>query len=175
MNKGKFLSILLSVVFFTITQAQTIDSKASKVEFEIGNMKVMNVEGSFTGMQGDIVFNPSNLSQSKFNVCIDAATINTENEDRDAHLKNEDFFDVNKYPKICFESTSISNKGDQFLAKGKLTMHGVTKLVEIIFTYKDKTFIGELTVNRFDYKVGEDTGTFMVSEDAELTIICKLI
>ncbi len=171
----KRISFILSILFSVFAlNAQTIDARTSIVNFEISNMGLKTVEGTFSGMQGSIQFDADNLSASSFKVCINPATVDTENEKRDAHLKNEDFFDVEKYPEICFESTSIVKTNKGYMAIGKLTMHGVTRDVQIPFTYNNKTFTGKLTVNRFDYKIGEGTNTFMVGEDAKLEIICKL-
>ena len=154
--------------------AQTINTQKSIVNFEVGNMKVKIVEGSFGGMKGDLVFDLKNLQSSHFKVCIDAASVNTGNEKRDNHLRNEDFFHVEKFPEICFTSTHISKTSKGYVAKGKLDMHGVTKNVEIPFIYIDHKFIGQLNVNRYDYKVGEGINTMMVGEDVSLEIVCVL-
>lgn len=167
---GLVLSFVLALSGWI--NAQTINSQKSIVNFEIGNMKVKTVEGTFGGMKGDLVFDVSDLVNSHFKVCIDAATVNTDNEKRDDHLRNEDFFYVEKHPEICFTSISISKTGDAYITKGELEMHGVTKIVEIPFTFDDNKFTGRLSVNRFDYKIGEGTNTMMVSEEVSLEIIC---
>lgn len=160
------------VVFFAMSlQAQTINTQKSAANFTVKNMKWIEVEGNFTGMKGDIKFDEADLANSSFNVCVDAASVNTDNNARDKHLRNEDFFDVEKYTDICFASTSISKTSKGYTTKGQLTMHGVTKDVEIPFTYSNGTFTGDLKISRYDYKVGESTGTFMVSEDVNLQII----
>lgn len=166
--------LVLSVVFALSgwVNAQTINSQKSVVNFEIGNMKVRTVDGTFGGMKGDLVFDVNALENAHFKVCIDAASVNTENEKRDDHLRNEDFFHVEKYPEICFISSSISKTDEGFLTKGTLEMHGTIREVEIPFTYENNTFVGKITVNRFDYNVGKDVKTGMVSEDAILEIIC---
>ena len=172
MNTLKKGLIVAVAVFFAMSlQAQTIDTQKSAANFTVKNMRWMTVEGNFTGMKGDIKFDEADLANSNFNVCVDAATVNTDNNARDKHLRNEDFFDVDKYSTICFVSTSISQKGSGFVTKGQLTMHGVTKEVSIPFTYSDGTFKGNLKISRYDYKVGESTGTVMVSEDVNLEII----
>lgn len=169
LKKGLIAAIAM---FFAMSlQAQTIDTQKSAANFTVKNMRWMTVEGNFTGMKGDIKFDEADLANSSFNVCVDAATVNTDNNARDKHLRNEDFFDVEKYADICFVSTSISQKGSSFVTKGQLTMHGVTKEVSIPFTYSNGTFKGNLKISRYDYKVGESTGTFMVSEDVNLEII----
>ena len=167
----KGLMAAVAVFFAMSLQAQTIDTQQSAANFTVKNMRWIEVEGNFTGMTGDINFNEADLASSSFNVCVDAASVNTDNNARDKHLRNEDFFDVEKYPEICFVSTSISQKGSGFVTKGQLTMHGVTKEVSIPFTYSNGTFKGNLKISRYDYKVGESTGTFMVSEDINLEII----
>ena len=154
--------------------AQTIDAKKSTVTFEISNMKVNTVEGSFTGLKGTVNFDASKLSTSSFEVCIDASSVDTDNTKRDDHLRNEDFFHVEKYPTICFSSTSIKKDGKGFKATGDLTMLGVTKEVVLPFTFKNNKLIGSLTLNRFDYKLGEETNTFMVGETVEIEIKCML-
>ena len=153
---------------------QTINDTKSNVTFSIGNMKFKTVEGTFSGMKGDVDFDKNNLKSSSFDVTIDVATVNTDNEKRDAHLRNEDFFEVEKYPTIRFNSTAVvkSKKEGYYIAKGKLTIKNTTKDVKIPFTYKDKVFKGTLKINRFDYAVCVDISTFMVSEEATINITC---
>lgn len=164
----------VAIVFATIigAQAQTINTNDSKVSFEVSNMKWKTVEGSFSGLKGVIKFNVNDLSPSNFRVCIDANSIDTDNEKRDEHLKTEDFFNVSKYPTICFESSAIVKTDSGYKAKGRLTMHGITMDEEIDFTYANKTFTGKMEVDRSAFKVGEDTGEFMVGYEVMLTIVC---
>jgi len=165
--------LFLAIIFSTLyTQAQEIDKEKSLVEFSISNLKWKTVDGTFSNMTGKVEFDESKPDKSVFDVCIEATSVNTENEKRDEHLRTADFFDVQKYPQICFKSTSVTKSKDGYLAKGNLTMHGVTKEVEINFTYKDKKFEGKLDVNRLDYKIGVDTKSFTVGETASLNIIC---
>ena len=171
-NSFLFLSILL---FQFSVYAQTIDNDKSVVDFKVGNMGGMNsVKGTFTGFSGKVKFDPKQLDASKIDVCIDASTINTKNNKRDEHLKSEDFFDIEKYPKICFTSTEITKHPQGYVAKGKLNMHGVTKTVEIPLIFENNKLTGMITIDRFDYKVGEDTGTFMVGTEVKIVIHCVL-
>lgn len=169
----KKISLVVSLVILTISfaHAQTIDSEKSVVNFSIENMKVRTVKGTFTGVKGEISFDETHLANSSFKVSIDAATVNTENEKRDDHLRNEDFFHVEAYPVISFESHSIQKTDSGFITSGKLSMHGVSREVEIPFTYINSQFVGALEVNRFDYKIGEGTSTTSVDEMASLEII----
>ncbi len=170
----KYTSSLALIISSLFINAQTINKTESKVEFEISNMGVKTVEGTFTGMEGTVVFNESDLKNSNFNVCVSAGSINTESEKRDEHLKNEDFFEVVKFPNICFESSAITKTDDGYLAKGKLTMHGITLEASLPFTYSNKTFTGGFELERDDYKIGEDYGGFMVGKTVEIKITCIL-
>ncbi len=174
MTKVRIIMSICLALIISMAEAQSIDSSKSKVAFAIGNMKFKTVEGTFTGMSGNLKFNTSEISQASFDVCIMANTVNTNNAKRDDHLRNEDFFDVEKYPSICFNSTSVQKTTKGYLTKGKLTMHGVSKEIEIPFSIKGNSLEGQFSISRYDYNVGTDTGTFMVSEDVEITITCVL-
>lgn len=105
----KTIHLIITLLFtITIANAQTINSKKSIVKFSIRNMKLNTVNGTFTGMKGNVVFDENNLENSSFDVSIPTETVNTENKKRDAHLKNADFFYVEKYPEIQFVSTTIT-------------------------------------------------------------------
>lgn len=154
--------------------AQTIDTDKSRVSFKIKNLLVNTVNGSFTGMKGDVNFNPDKLDAAYFNVCVDASTIETGIDKRDEHLKTADFFDVAQFPTICFQSKAVSKLDSTYRTTGTLTMHGVEKTVEIPFTFDGKTLIGSLTLNRLDYNVGTDVGSFTADETVNLTIVTTL-
>lgn len=150
--------------------ASTFDHEKSKVTFSVRNMKVRTVEGSFSGIKGNVKFDPSNLSTSSFNVCIDASSVDTGSKKRDEHLLKEDFFDVEKYPAICFESNSIIKTKDGYIAIGVLTILDETKKIEIPFTADGNSLNGKITLNRLDYGLGKDTNNFMVSNEVIITI-----
>ncbi len=169
MIKKGIIGVFLALGLVYHTNAQNIDTEQSKVSFAIGNLGFNTVEGTFTGMKGLVSLN-ADASQSVINVCIDAATVNTDNKKRDKHLRTEDFFDVEKYPTICFVSTGLTKTPNGFDAVGMLTMHGVTKEVTIPLTVNDNTISGTLMVNRKDYNVGEGTGKFTAGYDVEIDI-----
>jgi len=118
--------------------------------------------GTFTSLKGDIQFDEKDLATSKFNVTIDANSINTGNGMKNSKSKSAGWLDTGKYPDIKFVSSSISKKGAGYEAKGNLTLHGVTKEITIPFTYtktdKGGLFTGSFSVNRNDYKIGEPGG-----------------
>ena len=174
MKKLSFLFGLLALISFGTLNAQSNISDQSMVAFEIGNLWLNTVEGTIKGMKGTVDFDPENLKGSKFNVCVDVNTINTGIDKRDAHLKTADFFDVEKYPTICFESKAIHVSSDGYSTTGDLTIHGVTKEVTIPFTYAKNIFTGTIEVNRLDYKVGVDYGSFKAQEEVSVSIVCVL-
>lgn len=155
-------------------QAQTIDPNMSLVSFELSNMLVNTVEGTFSGMTGDISFDVNRPSSATFSVCIDASTVNTGSKKRDQHLRKEDFFDVATYPTICINSTRIKSTPEGMRFFGTLTMHGVVKEIDFPFTYSQGEFKGSFTINRLDFGVGEGTGSFAVGEEVEITIVCAV-
>ena len=172
MKTLQFICLFVFTFHVSLMQAQTIDKNQSVVEFKIKGAAIFNVKGTFKGMKGDFNFNKSDLKNSSFDICIDASSIDTGNNKRDTHLQTEDFFHVKKYPQICFQSNSVSQKGKDYLATGELTMHGVTKIIDISFTFSNNTFKSTFEIERLDYKIGEDTGTLTVGSTANVTIIC---
>jgi len=105
----KLLFAFLATCLSLTVSSQSIDQEKSQVNFEIGNMWINTVEGTFKKMTGSVVYSIKNPSASSFSVCVDASTVNTDSEKRDEHLKTEDFFAVDRYPTICIESSKISS------------------------------------------------------------------
>lgn len=151
-------------------QAQNIQTEKSTVTFSLSNMGIKTVEGSFCNLTGTVIFDPADPAKVNMDVCIDASTINTENEKRDEHLKNEDFFNVTQFPTICFKATTAKAVENGFEVTGNLTMHGVTKTVSIVFNATNNTYTGTLIINRKDFEVGMDYGSFMVGEEVTIHI-----
>src|SRR6266404_507596 len=110
----------------------TIDPAHSAADFKVRHLMVSNVRGEFSGVTGTVIFDPHNPTNSKIDARIPAATIQTRDEQRDAHLKSADFFDVEKFPEITFVSKKIAkNGGEEYQVTGDLTIHGVTKEVTL--------------------------------------------
>jgi polyisoprenoid-binding protein YceI len=108
----------------------SIDPVHSVAEFKIKHMMISNVKGQFTGVKGTLTLDEADLTRSKVEASIDAATIATRDAQRDAHLKSPDFFDAEKFPELTFRSTRVSRNGDGDLqVAGDLTIHGVTRQV----------------------------------------------
>ncbi len=105
-----------------------VDTAHTEVGFKVKHMMVTNVRGNFTGVEGSVEGDPNNLTDAKITFNIDASTINTNNEDRDNHLRSEDFFEVEKYPNITFNSTEIvETSEDEYDVTGDLTIKDTTK------------------------------------------------
>ncbi len=109
----------------------TIDGSHSTAEFSVRHLMITNVKGRFSTISGTVDFDAKNPEASKISVTIDASSIDTRDEKRDAHLKSADFFETEKYPTITFTSTKVEKSGDGFKATGDLTMHGVTAPVTL--------------------------------------------
>lgn len=160
MNRVNRYLIFLALLFSGLIQAQrswSIDAERSSVKFTISNFGI-DVEGSFAAPLGIISFTPTDPSSGVFNVSVDPKTVDTGIKKRDKHLRNTDFFEVEKYPEIRFESTSISKVGEDFTLKGKLTIRDVTKDVLLPFSFQVKEnmgmFTGKFILNRKDYGLG---------------------
>jgi polyisoprenoid-binding protein YceI len=107
-----------------------IDPAHSSAHFVVRHMMVTNVRGGFRSMNGTVVVDPGNPSASSIEAVIDAASISTLDDQRDAHLRSADFLDVEKFPAIHFQSTRIEPAGDgEWKAAGDLSIHGVTRPV----------------------------------------------
>ena len=141
----------------------SIDAPHSEIGFTVPWMGISRVRGSFERFRGSIAFDTRDITRSSIVVLIQANSIDTGFERRDKDLKGTAFFDVEKFPLITFTSREIVKQGAGWVARGPLTMHGVTKEIEIPFTYngriRDKMsdprigFEGRVTLNRKDYGI----------------------
>jgi len=174
------ISLLPVVLFFGIpvlAQEYKPTDTGSAVQFEIKNFG-FNTKGSFSGLDGKIVFDPKNATGASFDITIDAATINTDNSMRDGHLKKEGYFDVEKYPRIRFLSTGVTgpDKSGRYTLDGKLTIKATTKDISFPFVVTplgdDLIFKGDVPLNRRDFDVG---GSSTISNELKvsLTVLAK--
>lgn len=110
----------------------TIDPAHSGAHFTVRHMMITNVRGGFHNVKGTVVYDPENPSNSSVHAEIDAATIDTREAQRDAHLRSADFLDVEKFPTITFRSTQVAAGGEgEWKVTGDLTIHGVTRPVTL--------------------------------------------
>lgn len=178
------LSAVLAVAAPLRAETYEIDSAHSNVGFRIRHL-VAKTSGRFTKFSGTIDFTPGKPETWKVDADIDPASVNTDNEKRDGHLKTADFFDVEKFPKMGFKSTKVTDvKGETAKLHGDLTMHGVTKPVvlelEIGGTTKDPWgnakagFTARGKVNRKEFGMvwnkALDAGSVMLGEEVDVVI-----
>ena len=110
----------------------TIDPAHSGAGFKIRHLMIAYIRGGFSGVTGDVVFDPANPANSKVNATIDANSLLTHDVKRDAHVKGADFLDTANHPTITFVSKSVVADGkNQWKVQGDLTLRGVTKPLEL--------------------------------------------
>jgi len=122
--------ILAALILPSLVRAATwdLDPAHSSVQFSVRHLMVSTVRGAFGKVAGTVAVDEQDLTHSKIQATIDAASIDTRIEKRDAHLKSPDFLDVAKYPTITFVSKKIERVApDHFKVTGDLTLHGVTR------------------------------------------------
>ena len=155
------------------------DTAHSKLGFVITHMMISDVEGSFKNFTSTITASKEDFSDAVVELKADVNSVNTDNERRDAHLKNEDFFDAAKYPTLTFKSTSVKKLGgNKYKVAGNLTFHGVTKPVTLDATLRGKTvnqakkavagFKVTGTIKRSDFNFGTKYATAMLSDEVTL-------
>jgi polyisoprenoid-binding protein YceI len=151
--------------------------QGSSVTFTIKNLG-FNTGGSFSGLQGTIVFDPQNVAGDSFDVSVSASSVNTDNDMRDDHLKKEGYFDVARYPRIHFVSTSVTqaDKSGHYTVTGKLTIKNTTKEISFPFLAvpagDDYIFKGGFQLNRKDFDIG-GSSTISSSLTVSLAILAR--
>ncbi len=135
----KLILTIVLVASTTLNYAQTewnCDPVHSSINFSVGYLGISQVAGQFKKYEGTLESKSVDFLDSKFNFTVDVASINTEIEARDNHLKSADFFDVENHKTITFTSTSFQKAGkNTFKLEGNMTMHGVTKKMNFVVTY----------------------------------------
>ena len=172
----------------TTTSAATawhVDPAHSQVGFKVRHLGFSKVKGTFEEYNATVHFDGEHLESLKAEVTIQAASVDTGNEDRDNHLRSEDFFETEVYPTLSFKSTSVTPQGEnKFDMAGELTIHGITKDAvlhgEFLGTAKDPwgnkrvAFEASTKVNRkeFDLTWNQvlETGGLLVSEEVEINV-----
>jgi polyisoprenoid-binding protein YceI len=172
MKGSLFFLVMIFASGSVFSQALVPVDESSKVEFKVKNFG-FNTGGFFKGLKGTIEFDPANIATAKFDVSIDANTINTDNEMRDNHLREESYFDVKNHPRIRFVSTKVtaSNKAGTLFIFGNLEIKGETKEISFPFTATaidgGYTFKGEFKIDRKDFKIG---GSSTISDNVTIDL-----
>jgi polyisoprenoid-binding protein YceI len=128
------LAVLVPALVLAEPAVWKIDPSHTHSTFTIRHLVISNVRGEFRSTSGAVKIDEQDPSRSSVEAVIDAASIHTREEKRDAHLRSADFFDVEKYPTITFRSSKVEKAGEGYKVTGDLTMHGVTKPVVLEVT-----------------------------------------
>jgi len=167
----------------SLTGTYVIDPTHSRIGFVARHAMVTKVRGSFNEFEGSGYFDAEDPTKSRATLSITASSIDTRNADRDAHLRSNDFFDMETYPTITFTSTAVDAiDAENYRVTGDLTIKGTTKPVTIDFEYTGTAvdpygntrlgFDGRATVNRKDWGVNWnaalEAGGVLVSEKVTL-------
>jgi polyisoprenoid-binding protein YceI len=166
----------------------TLDKSHSNLKFTVTHMVVSETEGSFKIFDGTVEHTKADMSDAKINFSVDMNSINTENENRDKHLKGDDFFNAEKFPTATFVGKSFKPLGDnKYELVGDLTIRDVTKSVKFAVrfggiatsTRGDKAgFKATTTINRFDYNLKWDRATeaggLVVGKDVDITVLLEM-
>jgi polyisoprenoid-binding protein YceI len=161
----------------------TLDPTHTRIGFVARHAMVTKVRGSFNEFEGTAVIDADNIAGSKAEVTIKTASIDTRNDQRDGHLRSNDFLDIDSFPEITFSSTEVAPVVDDVVrVTGDLTIKGTTKPVTIDFTYEGAAidpfgnervgFEGSVAINRKEWGVSWnaalETGGVLVSEKITL-------
>lgn len=172
---NKVITSLVLILLYVSAFTQVIQTEASEVTFKVSSSASLGkTEGSFNGPTGNVSFDADNLSDSYFDVQVDATTIETGVNLRDNHLKSDDFFYVEKYPYITFVSTSIQKTTSGYVTAGKLTIRDVEKQVRIPFEVSVNgnvtALTGTFTVQRKEFDLGTGFGGFFIGNEVEVSV-----
>jgi polyisoprenoid-binding protein YceI len=167
-----------------------IDGAHSEVTFKVKHLMITNVTGNFTKFDGTMESSKEDFSDAIISFEADTASISTNNEQRDGHLKGEDFFAAEKFPKLTFSSSELKKISDEeYKLIGDLTIRGVTKKVELDVEYGGSTtdpygqfkvgFEIKGKINRKDYglvwSAVTEAGNVMVSDEVKLQLSVQFI
>ncbi len=182
-------SLLVTASAMSQTTTWKTDNTHSAVKFSVSHLVVSDVEGTFKVFNGTVVSAKPDFTDAKIDFSVDVNSINTDNGDRDKHLKSDDFFNAEKYPQMSFKSVSFRKvSGNKYVLEGDLTIRDITKRVKFDVTYggtvKDPWgnikagFKATGKINRFDYNLKWNTlteaGGAVVGKEVSITINLEL-
>lgn len=176
------LSALL-ISFKTVTPGTwTVDRNHAKVGFSISHNMTSDVDGLFKSFDASITSVGEDFAGATFDFSAEAASINTDNEHRDKNIRNADFLDVDKFPKVIFKSTLVTKKNAfTYQIKGNLTLHGITKPIVLDALVRippaalglKKTVAGfkvSGVIKRSDFNIGAGFADIMLGDEITLTV-----
>jgi polyisoprenoid-binding protein YceI len=166
------------------TSTWTVDKPHTNVKFSVSHLVISDVEGTFKTFDGTMEASKPDFSDAKINFTVEVASINTDNDQRDNHLKSDDFLNAAKFPQMKFTSTSFTPQGDnKYKLVGNLTIRDVTKPVTFDVKYGGTVtamggthagFKATTKVDRFDYNLkwskATEAGGLVAGKDVDITI-----
>jgi polyisoprenoid-binding protein YceI len=167
-----------------------IDPAHSQIEFSVRHMMITTVKGRFAGVEGTVHLDEANPAAASVDVRIDAASIDTREAQRDAHLRSADFFDVDRFPHLTFTATrGLERQGGRSTLAGDLTIHGVTRPVVLDVTEEGRGrdpwggerlgFSATAKIKRSDFGLTWnqtlETGGVLVSDDVRISLDLELV
>ena len=126
----------------------------SKLTFN-GQQAGAEFQGQFKRFTAKVAFDPAKPADCSFDVTIDVASVDSQDQERDDTLKSSDLFDVKQFPQSRYVATGCAAQGKQFISQGKLTLRNVSRVVPITFTFDGKTMKGSAQLKRLDFGVGQ--------------------
>ncbi|MCU0449867.1 MAG: YceI family protein [Bernardetiaceae bacterium] len=172
-----------------ITTTWGIDPAHSEIQFKVKHLMITTVTGSFAKIGGLAQTDGDNFNNAHIEFTADIASVSTNNEQRDAHLRSADFFDAEQFPQLKFVSTNFrSSSPDQYTLEGNLELHGITKPVSLAveFTGIQKDPWGNTKagfelqgkINRKDFgltwNAPTEAGGMLVGEEVKLSASIQL-
>jgi polyisoprenoid-binding protein YceI len=166
-----------------------VDLDHSIIEFQVKHMVISKTTGRFMDYSGYVEMDPEAGQFKIIEATIKAASLNTNHEKRDIHLRSPDFFDVEKYPAITFKLKNVKKMGDEYTATGDLAIRGITKEITLVGTFNGVTkdpwgntragFTGKGTLNRKDFGMNWnkalDSGGLIVGDDVDIRLEVEVI
>ena len=175
------IAFMLLVPLNLPAQTYSVDPSHTTIQFKVKNMGMMNVKGVFEKFKGTVDIDEADISRSKVDVTIETASINTDINMRDNHLRSADFLDVAKYPTMTFVSTKVDAGSDKekMRVTGNLTIKGVTKPVVLLVdglkglpADLKRSASATATVNRQDFGV---SWGMIIADEIFITIKTELV
>jgi len=185
---GGLITVLPSGVW-SETARWDVDPDHSIIEFRVAHMVVSKTAGRFTDYSGFVEMDPDTKTFKTIEALINTASVNTNQEKRDAHLRNADFFDVEKFPTMTYKLKSYKKQGEVYTAVGELTLRGVTKEITLVGTFNGVTkdpwgytragFNAEGKLNRKDFGMiwnkTLDSGGLVVGDEVQIRLDIECI
>ena len=181
------LSVLLAAAGSSSQTTWSIDRAHSRVTFTVTHMVVAELTGRFTDFDGTLVSSKEDFTDAKIGATIKTASVNTDNEFRDKHLRSDDFFNADSFPTITFASTGVEKTGaDTYKITGNLTIRNITKSVVLETKYKGQVSAGggtkagfkaTTTIDRFEFGTkwnkAVDATSLIVGKSVEITLLLE--